>query len=74
MQVKVSLLSAGAAHETGRLTREQRRLVKVVRQRAETQVIEHHAHMRVGEVFIGWREEARRLRAFRNKKEMLREA
>jgi hypothetical protein len=56
------------------LTREQRRLVKVVRQRAETQVIEHHAHMRVGEVFIGWREEARRLRAFRNKKEMLREA
>ena len=65
--LKVSQMSAAAAHETGRLVREQRRLVKTVRQRAETQVIEHQAHMRAAKVFLGWREEARTRRLLRAK-------
>ena len=53
------------------MLREHRRLVKLVKLRGETQVIEHREYMMAFNVFVGWREQSRRERQFRVKSIML---
>ena len=57
--MKVTQISHSALSETGKLVREHRRLVRIVKQRAETQVLDHRAYLTTFDVFVGWRDQNR---------------